>query len=454
MVEDERMTRVSLTGTLRKEGHEVIPCPDGHTALTALATEAFDLVITDLNLPGPDGLEILKQARSRHPAPQVIIMTAYASTETAVEALRMGARDYVTKPFQTAEILTRVGNIAQLLEIEQENRQLKARIAGDQKDVIIGNSPPMDQLRNTIDTIAPGEYNILIQGPSGTGKELVARAVHNHSNRSDGPFMAVNCSAIPDTLMESELFGYRKGAFTGADRDHEGYFARADGGSLFLDEVDDLPLAVQVKLLRVIQEREIEPVGGGGTQKVDFRLIAATKKDLKSLAESGDFREDLYYRLNVIPLVLPTLAQRKEDIPALVENFVAMHGKQGEFHLDEESYRAMMAYDWPGNVRELSNVVERMLAMPDIPVSQLVDGGGSTVADGRPAPTDPETLSVPRDLTVQPDGSLDYRKYMQECEERLLRWALDQADGNISNAAKTLGLPRSTLRSIIDRNQG
>jgi len=427
-------------------------------ALEALKAMAFDLVITDLNLPGPDGLEILKEAKSRHPAPQVIIMTAYASTETAVKALRMGARDYVTKPFQTDEILTRVSNIAQLLEIEQENRQLKARIAGDQNYVIIGNSPCIEQLRTTIDAIAPGEYNVLIQGPSGTGKELVARAVHNHSNRSDGPFMAVNCSAIPDTLVESEFFGYRKGAFTGADRDHQGYFARSHGGSLFLDEVDDLPLSVQVKLLRVIQEREIEPVGGGGTRTVDFRLIAATKKDLKSLAERGDFREDLYYRLNVIPMVLPTLAQRKEDIFALVENFVSLHGKQEQFNLDQASYQAMMAYDWPGNVRELGNVVERMLALPDIPVSQLFDGGKYSAGADETTPTvslsRQEDALGPPHPAVHPDGTLDYRKYMQECEEQLIRWALDQAGGNISNAAKTLGLPRSTLRSIIDRNRG
>ena len=447
LVEDERMTRVALTGTLRREGHEVTPCPDGHAALAALAGGSFDLVLTDLNLPGPDGLEVLQNARQQHPAPRVIIMTAYASTETAVEALRMGAHDYVTKPFQTDEILTRIRNINLLHEVEKENRRLKARIAGADQRRIIGNSPGIQRLNATIDTIAPGEYNVLIQGPSGTGKELVARAVHDRSSRSEGPFVAVNCSAIPDTLVESELFGYRKGAFTGADRDHRGYFSRAHGGSLFLDEIDDLPLAVQVKLLRVIQEREIEPVGGGAPVQVDFRLISATKKDLKALAAAGEFREDLYYRLNVIPLVLPTLAERKEDIPALVEHFAARHGRQEGFSLTKESYEAMMAYDWPGNVRELGNVVERMLALPDVPVSQLVDGPATR-------PSDKETSTGPAPETLLPDGeTLDYRQYMQECEDRLLQWALDQARGNISTAARILGLPRSTLRSKLERKE-
>jgi DNA-binding NtrC family response regulator len=445
LVEDERMTRVALTGTLRKEGHEVLPCPDGHSALQALANDSFDLVLTDLNLPGPGGLEILKEAVGRHPAPRVIIMTAYASTETAVEALRMGAHDYVTKPFQTDEILTRIRNIGRLHEVEQENRQLKARIAENLERRIVGNSPLIQNLKATIDTIAPGQYNVLIQGPSGTGKELVARAVHDRSNRSGGPFVAVNCSAIPDTLVESELFGYRKGAFTGADRDHQGYFARAGGGSLFLDEIDDLPLAVQVKLLRAIQEREIEPVGGGAAVKVDFRLISATKKDLKALAEKGDFREDLYYRLNVIPLVLPTLAERKEDIPALVEHFVALQGKGNGFTLGHDSYQAMMAYDWPGNVRELGNVVERMLALPEVPIRQLLDGLSTQTATTGAITADPQAPSFPEGARV------DYRDHMQACEDNLLQWALEKAEGNITTAARILGLPRSTLRSKLDR---
>jgi DNA-binding NtrC family response regulator len=445
LVEDERMTRVALAGTLRKEGYEVTPCPDGHSGLEALRSGGFDLVLTDLNLPGPDGLEILQEAAEMHPGPRVIIMTAFASTETAVQALRMGAHDYVTKPFQTDEILTRVRNLGLLHDVEEENRALKARIAGEQERLIVGNSPSIQELLATIEAIAPGEYNVLIQGPSGTGKEMVARTIHQRSLRAKGPFVAVNCSAIPDTLVESELFGYRKGAFTGADRDHQGYFLRAHGGSLFLDEVDDLPLAVQIKLLRVIQEREIQPVGGGTAHPVDFRLISASKKDLKVLVDQGDFREDLYYRLNVIPMLLPTLAERKEDIPALVEHFVARHGKQGQFTLDMASFRALMDYHWPGNVRELGNVVERMLALPGVPVEQLVHGLSSTSPSGA-------TPTPAQDLAPLPTGdALDYRSYMQDCEDRLLDWALQQAEGNITGAARLLGLPRSTLRSKLER---
>jgi len=445
LVEDERMTRTALTDTLRREGHEVTPCPDGHVAMEALESLEFELVLTDLNLPGPDGMAILDKAGRRTTPPRVMIMTAYASTETAVEALRLGACDYITKPFRTDEVLARVRNIDRLFLVEQENTELRRRITGRDEDRIVGNSPCMIQLNNTIDTIAPGEYNVLIQGPSGTGKELVARAVHARSQRRGGPFVAVNCSAIPETLMESELFGHRKGAFTGADRDHAGFFQRARGGSLFIDEIDDLPLAVQVKLLRVIQEREIEPVGGGAAEAIDFRLIAATKKDLKALAAEGRFREDLYYRLNVIPLKLPTLAERREDIPALIEHFAVKLGQAGHLDIDPAQYRVMMAYDWPGNVRELGNVVERMVALPGISVTDLLEGDLHPQAE-TPAAADPASP------LEGPLGGMSYRDHMQACEDRLLGWALHQADGNISTAARLLDLPRSTLRSKLDKS--
>ncbi len=447
LVEDERMTRVALTGTLRKEGHEVTPCPDGTVALTALDGGTFDLVLTDLNLPGPDGLEVLARARRDDPEAKVIIMTAYASTETAVEALRSGAYDYVVKPFQTDEVLARIKRLEGLHAVVAENRELRRQIAGRHKRRIVGNSPGMKHLIKTIATVGPGDYNVLIQGPSGTGKELVARAVHDASTRKNKPFVAINCTAIPESLLESELFGYRKGAFTGAERDHLGYFARADGGSLFIDDIDDLPASVQVKLLRVIQEREIEPVGGGETVQVDFRLITATKENLKSLVDQGRFRGDLYYRLNVIPLRLPTLAERKEDIPALVRHFAEARGEQDRLQLSPERFEALLAYQWPGNVRELENVVERMRALPEVTVTDLFDAplrrGGSDV------PTPPDMSSTP--LAAEPAEIPSYREYMQECEGRLLRWALARAEGNISTAARMIGLPRSTLRSKLEK---
>jgi len=447
LVEDEKMTRVALTGTLRKEGYEVTPCPDGHVAMAALDQELFDLVVTDLNLPGPSGMDILARVKSSDPTARVIIMTAYASTETAVEALRQGAHDYVIKPFQTDELLARIWHIGELRAVTEENRRLRKQVAGSRERRIIGNSQGMKQLIKTINAVAPGGFNVLIQGPSGTGKELVARAVHEASSRAAGPFVAVNCTAIPESLLESELFGYRKGAFTGADRDHDGYFTRADGGSLFLDDIDDLPASVQVKLLRVIQEREIEPVGGGGTSPVDFRLICATKEDLMHLADQGKFREDLYYRLNVIPLKLPTLAERKEDIPALIDFFVTQRGGKGSFSLSPERFEALMNHSWPGNVRELENVVERMLALPDVAVAELFD----SPLQGAAARLDPDLVHGPGLTLENPTFGTNYRDYMNQCEKRLVQWALTKADNNISVAARLLGLPRSTLRSKLDK---
>jgi len=440
MVEDERMTRVALTGTLRKEGHTVTPCPDGHTALAALDGQRFDVVLTDLNLPGPDGLAVLERAVAKHPETKVIIMTAYASTETAVQALRIGAYDYLTKPFQSDEVLARIGHIQQLLTVQEENRTLRRRIADISEPDIVGDSPVMTRLIETIGAVAPGDFNVLISGPSGTGKELVARAIHRRSDRHERPLVAINCAAIPETLLESDLFGYRKGAFTGADRNHDGYIRRAEGGTLFIDDIDDLPPTVQVKLLRVIQEREIEPVGGHGSVPVDFRLICATKMDLQALVAEGKFREDLYYRLNVIPLNLPTLAERKEDIPALVEHFSRRLNPAEPMKLTNEQFTALMSHHWPGNVRELQNVVERMTALPDIPMENLFDGplARSSMAPPAPAGHDPTTFS-------------GYRQYMQKCEDRIVHWALKQAEGNISIAARILGLPRSTLRSKLGK---
>ena len=451
LVEDEKMTRIALTGTLRKEGHDVTPCPDGTVAMAALDGGSFDVVLTDLNLPGPDGMEILSRVRRDDPEAKVIIMTAYASTETAVESLRQGAYDYVIKPFQTDEVLARINRIGELQAVKEEIRLLRQEVAGQRARRIVGNSPGMKQLIKTIETVGPGDYNVLIQGPSGTGKELVARAVHEASMRAAGPFIAVNCTAIPESLLESELFGHRKGAFTGADRDHHGYFTRAQGGSLFLDDIDDLPAAVQVKLLRVIQEREIEPVGGDRSIPVDFRLICASKADLRELADEGKFRPDLYYRLNVIPLKLPTLANRKEDIPALVEFFVSQRGGRDDFTLTAERFEALMAHDWPGNVRELENVVERMMAMPDVPVADLFDTvlGRSGTADPAAEPGSP--IGPTTTVDDEPEFDLPYRDYMQACEAKLLKRALAKADNNISVAARILGLPRSTLRSKLDK---
>jgi len=302
----------------------------------------------------------------------------------------------------------------------------------------------MRNLRQTIQAIAPGGHTVLICGPSGTGKEVAARAIHELSHRAQAPFVAINCAAIPETLLESELFGYRKGAFTGADRDHQGYFESARGGTLFIDDIDDVPLSMQVKLLRVIQEREVLPVGARRPVPIDIRLVAATKSDLRELVAAGSFREDLYYRLNVIPLRMPLLRERREDIPELVRHFVLKHGGDARrWHLDPQQSRLLASHDWPGNVRELENLVERWLALPQHDLRDLLGD--------RPSRPTVATVVPPSPPDLPADGqAVDYRRYMERCERQLLDWALARAGGNVTIAARLLQLPRSTLRSRLE----
>ena len=442
LVEDEKMTRVALSDTLTREGYDVTACADGEAGLEAITERDFGVVLTDLRLPRADGLDILRAVQDRGGHSKVIIMTAYASTESAVQALRLGAYDYITKPFQPDEILTILGHIVQLESMVRENQELKARIRVLDSGAIVGNSPAMRKLKQTIRAVASGDHTVLIQGPSGTGKELVARAIHEQSRRSQAPFTAINCTAIPETLLESELFGYKKGAFTGADRDHSGYFERARGGTLFIDDMDDMPMSMQVKLLRVIQEREVQPVGGHQAIPIDIRLVAASKAELKARVAAGAFREDLFYRLNVIPLRLPLLRERREDIPELIRHFVAKHGGGAPPpRLGLYEYRMLAGYPWPGNVRELENLVERWLALPGLDIRELLD---TPVRLTEPPPSAPPALP-PLDTEA-----LDYREYMRTCERRLLDWALARSDGSVTVAARLLRLPRSTLRSRLE----
>jgi DNA-binding NtrC family response regulator len=442
LIDDEKMTRVALAGTLKREGHEVTACADGEAGLEAVASQDYDVVLTDLRLPQASGLDVLRSVQERGGRGKVIIMTAFASTETAVEALRLGAYDYVSKPFQPDEILTILRHIEQLESVVRENRELKIRIRNLGSGVIVGNSAAMQRLKQTIQAVAPGDQTVLIQGPSGTGKEMVARAIHDQSRRNQAPFVGFNCTAIPETLLESELFGYKKGAFTGADRDHSGYFERARGGTLFIDDIDDMPLSMQVKLLRVIQEREVQPVGGRHTVPIDIRLVTATKTDLKERVAANRFREDLYYRLNVIPLRLPLLRERKEDIPELVRHFVAKHGGNAELpNLDKQSYRVLASYSWPGNVRELENLVERWLALPGLDIRDLLDAPAAHAEAATSSPPVPAPLE---------GETIDYSEYMGACERRLLDWALSRSGGSVTTAARLLRLPRSTLRSKLE----
>ncbi len=439
LIEDEKITRITLTDTLQKENYQVTACATGSEGLEALKKLSFDVVITDLRLPRMNGLDILEHIKQSGCTCPVIIITAYATVETAIRALKLGAYDYLTKPFSPDELLVILERIKQFNRVLDENTRLKERIRTYEKRELIGQSPAMRALIERLNLVAKNDSTVLIQGESGSGKEVVARYLHRHGNRSNAPFVAINCAALPESLLESELFGYEKGAFTGAAHQHKGYIERANGGVLFIDDIDDLPLTLQVKLLRFLQEREIQRVGGSETLSIDVRIIAATKVDLQKLISENKFREDLYYRLNIIPLSIPPLRERKEDIPLLIEHFLEKHAGRGQkFQLTSDDMHVLMDYDWPGNVRELENIVERMIAIPDnnFFLEQLKNTEVSDTSSQRQ-----ETL----------EGFPGLNRYLEQEEKRLIRLALEQANYNISGAAKLLKLPRTTLRSKMDK---
>jgi DNA-binding NtrC family response regulator len=440
LVEDEKISRISLAKTLGRQGDEVVACETGNAGLARLERERFDLVITDLRLPGADGMEVLRAAKARDEGCVVIMMTAFASVQTAIEALKLGAYDYLTKPFAPEELLHMVAKVRTLRDVLSENARLRRRIARFEDRAIVGDSPAITKLRETIRVVAARECTVLIEGESGTGKELVARALHTQSPRKGEPFVAFSCAVIPETLLESELFGHEKGAFSGAVSRHIGYFERATGGSVFMDDIDDVPLGLQVKLLRLLQEREVQRVGGQRPIHVDIRVICATKVDLGALVEAKRFRDDLYYRLNIVPIRVPALRERKEDIPLLVEHFLEKYGGDDGVRarlprfLDE-----MTAYDWVGNVRELENVVQRIIALPDL--ERL--GLGRRGTDAALPPRLPIGLGSGQ--------AVSYQGTMERIDRELLVWALARCQGNISQAAKALDLPRSTLRSKMEK---
>ena len=440
LIEDERLTRVTMTHNLTNAGYEVIACADGDEGWKAMDSDSPDAIVTDLRLPGINGMEILERARGFTPPVPVILVTAFATVENAVEALRLGAYDYLTKPFAPQELLNILGNIDRYQTLLRENEKLRERIRDIADSPIVGNSPPMRQLRQTISAIAPGDHTILIEGESGTGKEVVAHAIHNQSARNKGPFVAINCCAIPESLMEGELFGYLKGAFSGAVRNHAGYFEQAENGTLFIDDIDDLPLNIQVKLLRVIQERQVVRLGDEKTVPINIRLIAATKKNLQQMVQEGLFRDDLFYRLNVIPIQIPPLAERKEDIPMLVSHFLVKHA-QPDFPHPEINIKPLMDYSWPGNVRELENLVERIIALPNAGFEELLRSvpAATVVPEAQIQP--PQTDRYPLDLQQTVNGF----------EKSLIGDALQQCSGNVTAAAKLLSIPRSTLQSKIEK---
>ncbi|KPJ76120.1 MAG: transcriptional regulator [Deltaproteobacteria bacterium SG8_13] len=440
VVDDDASHRTMLQALLGEWGYRVAEADDGATAIEAVHKRFFDLVLMDVRMLRVSGLQALEEIRAFNPALPVIIMTAYSSIESAVEALRKGAYDYLTKPLDFEKLKVTLRRAMEHIALREENRTLKETL-GRQFDRgrIIGSSPAMVRLLDTVARVAPSEATVLIHGESGTGKELIAGAIHFNSHRKQGPFVGINCAALTETLLESELFGHEKGAFTGADRRKDGCFHRAHGGSIFLDEVSEMSSTMQAKLLRVIQEREVTRVGGDRAQSVDVRVICATNKDLQQLTAAGAFREDLYYRLNVVGLHIPPLRERKEDVPLLAQHFLETFGSKNSKALKGYTPRAMDAivrHEWPGNVRELMNAVERGVVLAQTEYLDLVD---LRISD---EPVD-EQMDVPA-----PDMDLGL---LEKAEMDTILATLRSAGGNKSKAARQLGITRKTLHSKLKK---
>jgi DNA-binding NtrC family response regulator len=438
VVDDETSVREMLSIALGRQGYRVETADSADAAMRMVRETGFDVVLTDIRMPdGPDGVELLQRLKENDPELQVILMTAYASLDTAVSALRSGAFDYITKPFQIEDVQARIDRAFTQRRLVSENRYLRREVRRSSGPTgLLGESPAIATIREMIDRVAPTASTVLITGESGTGKELVAHAIHDGSPRSGGPFVTVNCGALPEGLLESELFGHKKGSFTGAVRDKEGLFLVADGGTLFLDEIGETTPAIQVRLLRALQEREIVPVGSTQPIGVDVRVLAATNASLEERVATGAFREDLYYRLNVVPIHVPPLRERRDDIPLLVDHFLERYGGRDR-SFSPEAMERLGTYDWPGNVRELENVVERTLIMDDaerIGAGALPEG---LIEPGR------ERLGALREGGTPPD--------LETVEKAYIAWVLHQTGGVKTAAAEVLGIDPSTLHRKMDR---
>ncbi|QBG49208.1 sigma-54-dependent Fis family transcriptional regulator [Verrucomicrobia bacterium S94] len=438
IVDDEKSARDGLVRALRRD-YRVFAAENGTSALEVLGSQNIDVLLSDVRMPGMDGITLLQRALANYPELPVIILTAYGDVDMAVEAMKHGATDFMTKPINLDKLELVLDRVLKAKKIELENEQLKVQL--DNKyglENIIGRSAAMQEVFDTIRQVSGSRATVLIQGESGTGKELVAKAIHQLSPRHNGPFVAVHCAALSQNILESELFGHEKGAFTGAMERRIGRFEKADGGSLFLDEISEIDANVQVKILRALEERQVERVGGDTPVDVDTRLIAATNRDLKAMVEDGDFREDLFYRLYVVVITLPPLRERQDDILLLLNHYLAVfneeNGKQIE-GFTPAAYELLSAYDWPGNIRELRNLVERMVVLargkvldvPDIPsqVREKARGGGE--------------IKVDAELTVD------------EMERRMIIQALEKTGGNRTKAAEKLGISRRTLHRKLNQ---
>jgi two-component system response regulator PilR (NtrC family) len=447
IVDDERSMREFLAIYLRRAGHKIEAVADGGEAIAALGKREFDVVITDLRMTHVGGLEVLAEAKKLRPDTQVIVVTAFATAETAIAAMKAGAYDYLTKPFKVDEVGLVVERALERRLLQRQNVALRDEIKGRYKlDRLLGKSPAMQRTFDMMRKIAPARTSVLLIGESGTGKELAARALHELSPRIDNPFVAVNCGAIPEALLESELFGHMKGSFTGATADKIGLFEAAHSGTIFLDEIGELPVSMQVKLLRVLQERKVKRVGGVQEKEIDVRVVAATNRDLEAEVEKSTFRQDLYYRLNVIQIRLPPLRERREDIPLLADHFLrkfgAEHGRTIN-GIDPDALSALVAHSFPGNVRELENLIERAVTLaPGDRVSVDTFPALSSLSPAAPA------LGPAPGL---PEAGIDLEKVVEDFERNLIVKALDRTRGNRTEAARVLGVTFRSLRYRLSK---
>jgi two-component system response regulator PilR (NtrC family) len=446
VVDDEKSMRDLLAITLEKQGYEVTVADGGEAAVEAIRRDSFDAIITDLRMAKVDGMQVLRSAKDLSADTAVIVVTAVGSTETAVEAMKLGAYDYITKPFKLDELNLIVKNALERKRLRDENRYLRKQLESQHRfDNIIGKSTGMMGVFDTIRKIADSPSTVMVTGESGTGKELVARAIHFNGQRRHKPFISVNCGAIPEALMESELFGHVKGAFTGATANKVGLFSAADGGTLFLDEITEIPALLQVKLLRAIQEREVRRVGETRETKVDVRLIAASNRELERAVSEGALREDLFYRLNVIPINLPPLRERREDIPLLVAHFLQKFGQQLGKEVRGVAPEAMVVlerYHWPGNIRELENVLERAIVL-----------GGSEVVGAEALPESVRRERPLRGLEIElPEEGMDLEATLDTLERRYLQRAMERTSNVQTKAAELLGMTFRQFRYKLQKH--
>jgi len=442
LVDDDESFRRVQQYQLTQKGFEVTDCADGATALEAFSEGLHDLVVTDIRMPGLDGLELLARLKAISRDTPVVVVTGHGTIETAVEAMKQGAFDFLTKPFPGDQLRLTLERGLEMARLQRENRELRRAVEGRFSfRNLVGSSAAMKSLFDSLELVAPTSSTVLVTGDTGTGKELVARAIHYNSPRHEGPFVLVNCGAMPETLIEAELFGHRRGAFTGAHADRKGKFEAADGGTLFLDEIGEIPLGLQPKILRVLQSGEIDRLGADRPIAVDVRIVAATHRELEKMVEDGEFRQDLYYRLAVVPLRVPSLKERREDIPLLVEHFLQrMRERTGRagLELPPEAFAALGRYDWPGNVRELENLIERLVVMSREDTLDL----NHLPAKFREGANRESRFQLPEEGLV-----------LEELERDLILQALRRHQGNRTRAARDLGLTRNTLLYRMQKYQ-